>query len=272
MTLLDQYRLDGRIALVTGASHGIGEAMAVAFAQSGADVAIAARNTEDLERVAGRIREAGRRVAVVQTDVADLGQLERMVTQTAERLGEPDILANVAGTTLRKPILEVSPEEYDRVFDVNLRGVYFASQAFVRRLVARSGGGAGWGKIVNVASMTSYRGFDGSSVYGATKAAILNLTKMQAVEWAPLGVRVNAIAPGWIETPMTAGMAPARRRWVEEHVPQGHYGAPEDIAGLGLYLASPVSDYCTGQTFAVDGGFTAGSPWPNPDGQVTNYT
>ncbi len=269
MTILDNYRLDGKVALVTGASHGIGEGVAVAFAQAGADVAIAARNTDDLGRVAERVREAGRRVAVVQTDVADMAQLERMLTQTVDQLGEPDILANVAGTTLRKQILDVTLEEYDRVFAVNLRSVYFASQAFVRRLLARE---ASWGKVINIASMTSYRGFDGSSVYGATKSAIVNLTKMQAIEWAPLGVRVNAIAPGWIDTPLTAGMAVSRRQWVEEHVPQGHYGVPEDIAGLALYLASPVSDYCTGQTFPVDGGFTAGSPWPNPVGQVSNYT
>jgi len=164
--------------------------------------------------------------------------------------------------------LEVAPDEYQRIMDVNLRSVYFASQAFVRRLVARN---AGWGKVINIASMTSYRGFDGSSVYGATKAAVLNLTKMQAVEWVQYGVRVNAIAPGWIDTPLTAGMAASRRKWVEEHVPQGHYGVPEDLAGLAVYLASPASDYCTGQTFPVDGGFTAGNPWPNPDGQVSVY-
>ncbi len=266
--VLDSFRLDGRIALVSGASHGIGEAIAVAFAQAGADVAIAARNESDLERVAGRIRETGKRALVVRADVADLDQVAHMVTRTAEALGEPDILANVAGTTLRKEMLDVSPDEWQRVLDVNLRGVFFASQAFVRRLVDRK---AGWGKIINIASMTSYRGFDGSSVYGTTKAAVLNLTKMQGVEWERYGVRVNAIAPGWIETPMTAGMAASRRKWVEEHVPQGHYGVPEDLAGMAVYLASQASDYVTGQTFPVDGGFTAGSPWPNPEGQVSVY-
>ena len=269
MSVLETFRLDGKVALITGASHGIGEAIALAYAQAGARVAIVARNEQDLAQVASRITEqTGHECAIVPTDVANLEQLQRMVTRTAEVLGEPDILANVAGTTLRKAMLDVAPDEWQRVVDVNLRSVYFASQAFVRRLVER---GAGWGKIVNIASMTSYRGFDGSSVYGLTKAAVVNLTQMQAVEWVGHGVRANAIAPGWIETPMTAGMAPSRRRWVEEHVPQGHYGVPEDLAGLALYLASPASDYCTGQTFPVDGGFTAGSPWPQPEGQQTHY-
>ncbi|HEU5316169.1 MAG TPA: SDR family oxidoreductase [Chloroflexota bacterium] len=268
MSVLDSLRLEGRVALVSGASHGIGEAIAVAYAQAGADVAIAARSESDLARVAERIRREGRRVAVIPTDVADLAQLGPMVDGAAEQLGEPSILANVAGTTLRKAMLDVTPDEWQRIVDVNLRSVYFASQAFVRRLVARD---AGWGKITNIASMTSYRGFDGSSVYGMTKTAVVNLTQMQAVEWVRYGVRANAIAPGWIETPMTAGMAPSRRRWVEEHVPQGHYGAPEDLAGLAVYLASPASDYCTGQTFPVDGGFTAGNPWPPADGQTSHY-
>jgi NAD(P)-dependent dehydrogenase (short-subunit alcohol dehydrogenase family) len=269
MAVLDTFRLDGKVALVTGASHGIGEAIALAYAQAGAKVAIAARNEGDLKRVAQRIeRETGAGAAIIPTDVADLAQLERMVTRTVEALGEPDILANVAGTTLRKAMLDVTPEEWQRIVDVNLRSVYFGAQQFVRRLVARD---AGWGKIVNIASMTSYRGFDGSSVYGMTKSAVVNLTQMQAVEWVRYGVRANAIAPGWIETPMTAGMAASRRTWVEEHVPQGHYGVPEDLAGLALYLASPASDYCTGQTFPVDGGFTAGNPWPQPEGQTSHY-
>jgi NAD(P)-dependent dehydrogenase (short-subunit alcohol dehydrogenase family) len=259
MTVLDTYRLDGKIALVTGAGHGIGEAMAVAYAEAGADVALVARSESDLQKVAQRIQDAGRRALVVPADVSDLHQIERMVSYTVAELGEPDILANVAGTTVRKPILEVTPLDWDHILNTNLRSVYFASQAFVRRLVGRD---AGWGKIVNIASMTSYRGFDGTSVYGATKAAVVNLTQMQAIEWAPYGIRVNAIAPGWIDTPLTSTMAPSRRRWVEEHVPQGRYGVPEELAGMALYLASPASDYCTGQTFPVDGGFTAGNPWP----------
>src|SRR6266542_1894635 len=135
MTILDTYRLDGKIALVTGASHGIGEAMAVAYAEAGADVAIAARSESDLQKVAQRIKSTGRRALAVPTDVTDLHQLEQMVTYTAAELGEPDILANVAGTTVRKPILEVTPQDWEHILNTNLRSVYFASQAFARRLV-----------------------------------------------------------------------------------------------------------------------------------------
>jgi 2-deoxy-D-gluconate 3-dehydrogenase len=260
--LFDQLRLEGKIALVTGASHGIGEGLAYAFAAAGADVALAARSVPELERVAGRVREQGRRALVVPTDVRDLEQIEHMVARTADELGEPAILANVAGVTRRKPILDVTLDDWSYVLDVNLRGLYFASQAFARRLIAR---GAGWGKIIHIASMTSYRGFADLSLYGISKTAVIGVTRVQAVEWAPYGIRVNAIAPGWIETPMTATMAPARRRWVETHLPQGHYGTVDDLAGLAVYLASPASDYATGQVFAVDGGFLAGNPWPSAD-------
>jgi 2-deoxy-D-gluconate 3-dehydrogenase len=259
MNLLDTFRLDGRIALVTGASHGIGEALALAFAEAGADVALAARGVADLERVAARARALGRRAAVVPTDVSDLTQVERLVERTAEAVGEPDVLANVAGVNRRKRILDVTLEDWNFVFDVNLRGLFFASQVFARSLVRRD---AGWGKVIHIASMTSYRGFADLSLYSMTKTAVVSLTRTQAVEWAQYGIRVNAIAPGWIETPLTAQMNPARRRWVEDHLPQGHYGTVADLAGMAVYLASPASDYATGQTFPVDGGFLAGNPWP----------
>ena len=260
MAVLERLRLDGKVAIVTGSSHGIGEAMAVAFAEAGADVALAARNPQDLARVAARITAAGRRARRDPDGrLASWRPCPASSSRRRRALGEPAILANVAGTTLRKPILEVTPEEWDGVVEVNLRGLYFMSQAFARRLVAR---GAGYGKVINIASMTSFRGFDGSSVYGVTKSAVVNLTKTQAVEWAAHGIRVNAIAPGWIDTPLTRGMSAGRRRWVEAHVVQGRYGQPDELAGLALFLASPASDYCTGQTFAADGGFTAGNPWP----------
>jgi 2-dehydro-3-deoxy-D-gluconate 5-dehydrogenase len=262
MSVLERFRLDGKVALVTGASHGIGEGLALALAEAGADVALASRSVDELKRVAGRVQGLGRRALVVPTDVADLSQVEAMVARTAADLGEPDVLLNVAGVNRRKPILEVTPEDWDFVLNVNLRGLYFASQAVARRLVTRR---AGWGRIIHIASMTSFRGFATLSLYAITKSAVVNLTKTQAVEWAQYGIRVSAIAPGWIETPMTAEMNPARRRWVEEHLPQGHYGAVEDLAGAAVYLASPASDYTTGQTFAVDAGFLAGNPWPTLD-------
>jgi len=255
--VLDRLRLDGQVALVTGASHGIGEAIALAYAEAGADVALAARSVDDLERVAGLVRERGRRALVQPADMRELGGLPGLVERTVDELGGLDILANVAGLTRRKSILEATLEDWDYVVDVNLRAVYFMSQAAARVMVERRRG-----KILHIASMTSYRGFDGVSLYGLTKTAVMSLTRMMAVEWAPHNIQVNAIAPGWIDTPMTSTMAPARRKWVEDHVPQGAYGTPDDIAPMAVYLCSPAANYVTGQIVPVDGGFTAGNPWP----------
>jgi NAD(P)-dependent dehydrogenase (short-subunit alcohol dehydrogenase family) len=257
MPILDKLRLDGRIALVTGASHGIGEGMALAFAEAGADLALAARSQPDLERVALRVRELGRRALVVPTDVADLGALQPLIDRTVGELGAIDVLANVAGVSFRKNILDCTLADWDYVLNIHLRSVYFISQAAVRVMQRQQRG-----KIINIASMNSYRGYQGLSLYGLAKAAVLQLTKTMAVEWAEHNIHVNAIAPGWIETPMLSTMAQSRKQWVLDHTPQHRMGSPEDIAALALYLASPASDFVTGQTYAVDGGFTAGHPWP----------
>jgi NAD(P)-dependent dehydrogenase (short-subunit alcohol dehydrogenase family) len=257
MTTLDRYRLDGRIALITGASHGIGEAMAVAFAEAGADVAVAARSVGDLERVAARIRVLGRRAIAVPTDVADLSAIQVMVNRTVEELGTIDVLANVAGVGFRKNILDCTPADWDYVLNIQLRSVYFASQAVAPIMIKQKRG-----KIINIASMNSYRGYQGLSLYGLAKAAVLQLTKTMAVEWAEHNIQVNGIAPGWIVTPLIANMQESRKEWVLGHTPQHRMGSPDDIAALALYLASPASDFVTGQTQIVDGGFMAGHPWP----------
>jgi 2-dehydro-3-deoxy-D-gluconate 5-dehydrogenase len=255
--VLDRMRLDGQVALVTGASHGIGEGIALAYAEAGADVALAARSRDDLERVAGLVRERGRRALVVPADMRDLAVMGPLVERTVAELGGLDILATIAGVTRRKPILEATLEDWEYVIDVNLRGVFFMAQAAARVMAAQQ-----HGKILNIASMTSYRGFDGTSLYGLTKTAMISVTRTMAVEWAPANIQVNAIAPGWIDTPMTATMVPSRRKWVEDHVPQGKYGTPDDIAPLAVYLCSPAANYVTGQVVPVDGGFLAGNPWP----------
>ena len=257
MAVLERLRLDGKVALVTGAGRGIGEAIALAYAEAGADVALAARTRDELDRVAGKAREHGRRAVAIQTDMADMASYQPLVERVTDELGGLDIFANVAGVTRRMPIVDVSLEDWNYVIDVNLRGLYFLSQAVARVMVARN-----HGKVLHIASMTSYRGFDGISLYGLTKTAVVSLTRTMAVEWAPHNIQVNAIAPGWIDTPMTSSMAPSRRKWVEDHVPQGRYGTPDDIAPLALYLVSSAADYVTGQVYPVDGGFLAGNPWP----------
>jgi 2-deoxy-D-gluconate 3-dehydrogenase len=260
MAPLDRFSLAGKKALITGASHGIGEGIALGFADAGADVALAARSVDDLERVARLVRERGREAVVVPTDVAKLDDLDRMVPRALDGLGGLDVFVNVAGNQRRRSILDVTLEDWNFIMDVQLRAAFFGAQAAGRHMCEHGGG-----KIVHIASMTSYRGFLDIALYGIAKTAVVGMTRYMAVEWADRNVQVNAIAPGWIETPMTATMQPGRRKWVEDHVPQHRYGLPKDIADLAVYLASPASDYVTGQTFPVDGGFLAGNPWPRLD-------
>ncbi len=258
MGVLDRMRLDGKVALVTGASHGIGEGLAVGFAEAGADVALAARTVSDLERVAGRIEALGRKALVVPTDVSKMDQIQPMVDKTVLAMGGIDILANVAGVGGRKQIVEVTLEDWEYYTHINQRAVYFVSQAVARAMIERGRGG----KMLNIASMTSYRGYLHLSLYGATKAAVLQMTKNMALEWASHNIQVNAIAPGWIQTPMTAPIPPVRRKWIEDLTPQHRFGTVEELAGLAVLLCSPAGDFITGQTIPVDGGFTAGHPWP----------
>lgn len=257
MSILEKFRLDGQVALVTGASHGMGEGIAVGFAEAGADVALAARSVNELERVASRVRALGRRALVVPTDVADLNATQAMVARTMAEFGQIDVLANFAGVGFRKNILDCDLDDWNYVMNIHLRSVYFISQAVARIMVAQKRG-----NIINVASMNSYRGFQGLSLYGLAKTAVLQLTKTMAVEWAEHNIRVNGIAPGWIDTPMLATMQQSRKDWVLDHTPQHRMGSEEDIAALALYLATPASGFVTGQTYICDGGFLAGHPWP----------
>jgi len=257
MNIVDSFRLDGRVALVTGAGRGIGEGIAVGLAEAGADLALVARTRSDLERVAEEIRTLGRRALVVPCDVADVTAIPATVQKVVEAYGQIDILVNCAGLQHRMTVLEATVEGWEQVINTNLRSVYFTTQAVGRVMVERQRG-----KVINIASMTAYRGFHMISPYGISKAGIANFTKYLAVEWAPYNIQANAVAPGWITTPMTSQMGADRIRWVCEHVPQGKFGTPRDVAGLVVFLASPAADYITGQTIPVDGGFLAGNPWP----------
>lgn len=257
MALADRFSLSGKRALITGATHGIGEGIAITFAEAGADLALASRTVADLDRVAALVRERGRKALEIPTDVARLDEVEAMVDRAIDGLGGLDIFVNVAGNQRRKAILDVTLEDWNFIMDVQLRAAFFGAQGAGRHFCEQ-----GRGKVVHIASMTSYRGFLDIALYGIAKTAVVGMTRYMAVEWADRNVQVNAIAPGWIETPMTATMQPERRKWVEDHVPRHTYGQPQDVADMALFLASSASDYVTGQTFPVDGGFLAGSPWP----------
>jgi NAD(P)-dependent dehydrogenase (short-subunit alcohol dehydrogenase family) len=261
--ILEAFRLDGSIALVTGGSRGLGRAMAAALAGAGAEVAIAGRELHTLEPVAAELAEAtGRRILPVQLDVADVASHAAALEKVREGLGAVNILVNNAGMNIRKETLEFTPEDWDKVLDTNLRGTFFLTLDVVREMIARGHGG----KVLNISSMTAFLGLPTTPAYSASKASLQQLTKLWAVEWAEHNIQVNAIAPGWISTEMTRALKEAehlqaRHRWILGRTPAGRFGEPDELAGAAVYLCSPAADFVTGQVLAVDGGILAGSDW-----------
>src|SRR5262245_58500955 len=253
------FGLDGRVALVTGASGGIGRELARGLAMAGATVALNGRQVDRLAALRDAIGADGGTADSFPGDLADLSQLTTLTEAVIERHGRIDILVNCLGTKKREPIADVAPETYDRIMDVNLKSVYFLSQAVVPHM-ARQGGG----RIIHVGSVNAAIGLHSVSVYGLSKAALVQTTKVMAIEWAELGIRVNCLCPGFIDTELTrVGLwgNERRRRWILDRLSVKRPGLPADLVGLCLYLASPAADFTTGQAFYVDGGFLAGSPW-----------
>ncbi len=252
--VLQQFDLTGKVAVVTGASRGLGEAMALALAEAGADVALVARTAGSLDAVAARVREMGRRALAVPVDLSRTEGIEEMAHRVVDGYGRVDVLVNAAGTQARKPILEVTEEDWERVISLNLKAVLFCSQAVARRMIQQ-----GRGKIINIASLSSSIGIQNISVYTAAKGGVLSLTRAMAVEWARHGINVNAIGPGYFPTELTRGVYedPQRNRWVVERTPMGRWGAPRDLAGAVVFLASEASDFITGELINVDGGWLA---------------
>jgi 2-deoxy-D-gluconate 3-dehydrogenase len=254
------FALHDRVALVTGAGGGLGAAFAEGLAGAGASLMLAGMPGEEgLERVGIRLVEAARPVATIGADLLDPSAPAQLVEATLERFGRLDILINCAGINRRQPILDVTQETFDQIIAVNLRATYFVSQAAAQSMIAAGRGG----KIINIASLTTAIGLDQVSVYGATKAGVSALTRSMAVEWAQHDIQVNAIAPGFMRTPLSDALweDPGRRRWMEERIPVRRGGRPDELIGLAILLASPASTYMSGQTIFVDGGFLAGSPW-----------
>jgi len=247
------FRLDGRRAIVTGASRGLGAAMARALAEAGADVAGVA--TGNLDATGAAVRASGRRFVAIREDLTDAEAPARVVARAVESLGGLDILVNNAGIIRRRDALEFTEDDWDAVIDVNLKAAFFLAQAAARRYVEQGLGG----KIVNIASMLSWQGGIRVASYTASKSGIVGLTRLLANEWAARGINVNAIAPGYMATDNTAPLRadPARSAEILARIPAGRWGEPTDLDGAVVFLASSASDYVHGTTLAVDGGWLA---------------
>lgn len=246
-------RLAGRTALVTGAGKGLGRAIALGFAGAGADVVLMARTRSDLEAVAREVEALGRQALVTVADATDSQQVNAAVAQAVARFGRVDVLAHAAGGSLRKPSVEVTDEEWDGVISANLSSTFKVCRAVGRQMLAQ-----GSGSIINVSSTAGMRGRAGNAPYSAAKAAVINLSRALAMEWAPKGVRVNVLAPGRFLTPLTEAemSVPEKYAAFVRQVPLGRIGKPEEIQDIAVWLASDASAYVTGSTITLDGGQT----------------
>ena len=255
MTIASLFSLAGRVALVTGASSGIGCAIAQALAEAGARVVLVARRTEALCATREAITAAGGQAERFACDLADREALEACAGAVPDFFGPPDIVVHSAGINIRKPMLELTPDDWDRTMRLNLDAPFFLSQRLVPAMIAR-----GWGRIINIASLQSVRAFANSGAYGASKGGVMQLTRAQAEAWSSKGVTANAIAPGFFATPLTAAVASDPVKWQANAARTfiGRNGELPDLTGTAISLASRASDYVTGQTIFVDGGFSAG--------------
>jgi len=248
------FSLDGRVALVTGGSSGIGGAMAGALARAGARVVLLARGRDALAAAADGLTADGCQAAWVSADLADRAALREAVAAAARPFGEPDILVNAAGLNLRPPLAELTTRQWDDLLAVNLNAPFLLGQALGPGMASQ-----GWGRIINIASQQAIRAFGNSGGYGAAKAGLAGLTRSQSEAWAASGVCCNAVVPGFVATPLTAQVAgdPVRSAALAARTMIGRNGVPADFEGAAVFLASAASGYVTGQLLFVDGGFSA---------------
>ena len=253
----DLFRLDGKIAIVTGGAGGIGKALSTGLSQYGAKVVISSRNREALDKAAGEIQsETGGEVLTVQTDVTDEASVVKLVETVVGQFGTIDILVNAMGLNIKRDAFEYPIEDWDRIFEVNVKGTMIVCKQVARIMKEKK-----QGKIINMSSVRGIRGYTGgNSAYCATKGAVELTTKALALEWAPYNIHVNAMGPSLVITPGTIHIQkdPALAEKYKANVPLGRLGMPEDIIGACVFLASGASDFITGQTIYIDGGLTAG--------------
>jgi 2-deoxy-D-gluconate 3-dehydrogenase len=252
---LNQFKLDDKVAVVTGASEGIGRTIALGLAEAGADVIISSRREEKLKEVKDEIKKMGRRAEVCLLDICKLSEIRKLKDFALERFGKVDILVNNAGFAVTKPAWDVTEDEWNLMVDTGFKGLFFSCQMIGSIMRQR-----GYGKIINLSSTFSRSIVKGRSVYAGIKAGVSHLTEALAFEWAPDGIRVNALAP-------TAVLTPSRKdtlkgevlKTILSRIPLGRLATPEDLVGAVIYLSSPASDFVTGHTLFVDGGWVAGS-------------
>ena len=254
-SVLDRFRLDGKVALITGGGQGLGRTMATALAQVGADVVLAGRTLARCDEAAAAIaKSTGRRSAGVQCDVTVAADVERMFEKVEADFGRVDILVNNAGNNIRGPVDQLSEDDWDSVLDTNLKGTFLCSRLAGPKMVKR-----GWGRIINLGSILSVIALPGRAPYASAKAGVLNLSKVLALEWAGSGVTVNAICPGPFGTEMNRSLLddPVKYQEFVKQIPMGRWGELEELEGAVVFLASDASSFMTGSALFIDGGWTA---------------
>ena len=253
--VLDSFRLDNRVALVTGGARGLGRTMATALAEAGADIALSGRSKETCQEAADAIaKETGRKVRGFAADVTRLDDVERLRSDVESELGKVDILVNNAGINIRGPIQQLSEADWDAVLDTNLKGPFLCARTFGPPMVTR-----GWGRVVNLGSIMGVVAMAGRAPYASSKAGVINLTRVLALEWAGTGVTANAICPGPFGTEMNRTLLddPVKYKEFVAQIPMGRWGEVDELAGAVVFLSSDASSFVTGASLFVDGGWTA---------------
>jgi NAD(P)-dependent dehydrogenase (short-subunit alcohol dehydrogenase family) len=257
------FDLSGQVAILTGAAGGLGRWFAAGLAAAGSSLILTDRQDTDVTAMAETLRACGAKVEALSADLADAAAPRRITEFAQERMGRIDVLINNAGVNRRLPILDVDAPTLEWIWTINFRVPYLLASQVARVMIEHGGG-----SIINISSINAQAGVEDVSLYGPTKAALSQLTKVMAVEWARFGIRANAIAPGFFATPMNSShwVHPTRAPWIMDRIPLCRPGIPAELVGTCILLASGASSYLTGQTICVDGGFTAGSRWNDPPG------